>query len=596
MSTANRVRQLCAFTITVSVVCLAMLLAIGMRPAGAVAAASWSTVSLPKQSVFELPLGAPSDIGCEALNRCLLSTDGGVSGFGPSTFSFNGQSWRQYASVCGATGDYGRIVWAGPSEFWLITDPSPPFGQIHQGESLCHVANGEVVGSYSSLTVQGAAENVYFKLNSGACLAPNDCWFGGDYAELSGGLREGAFHLHWDGQVLKPVYAPQGRAVTDLVAFDGEFVESVVVGARQNDAVNPFNLTTPEAEPRLLHTVAAGSSDDTAFSNVEFTPAPVDGAPAAATELYALATNGFAAGAADRVWAVGGGAMSGPGADGTNPFDRGPFVATRQSGGEWTEIPMPEGMFSADEQFVDVTAIPGTDRALAAIVDGAIGPTYAGTYSEVVWLDANGQVEREVVSTTRGTIRKLACTSATACWGVTAEGRIMRLLDPADPPLAVDQDPAFTTTITYRPNEVAEQAVGDNPPIDDSLLFAPPEPTDDQATESPPAKRLRAAVGNVRSKLNGTRLVIRFRVVRKVRVTITAYRKRKVVARARSRMLGKGRHRLTLRLSRDRWPTRLKLKLAEPGDSNDDENTVGTPAEGLLPDGVTTAGCVRCGR
>jgi hypothetical protein len=591
---ANRADQRCSFAILALVVGLLALAAASAERAQA--AAGWSPVTLPKLSVFELPLGVPSDLSCQAANRCLLSTNGGVSGFGPSVFSFNGQTWRQYASVCGAYGDYGRVVWAGPADFWLITDPSPPFGQIHQGESLCHIVNGEVVGSYSSLTVQGAAENAYFRLNSGACLAADDCWFGGDYAELSGGLRQGAFHLHWDGVSLTPVYAPQGRAVTDVVAFDGEFLQSVAVGASLGDNATAFNLTTPEPEPRLLHTIAPRSGDPSAFANVDFAPAPVAGLPAAATELYALATNSLAGGAGDRVWAVGGGALSGPDADGSNPFDRGPFAATRQLSGTWSELTMPDGLFGPDEQFIDVAAVPGTGRAVAAIVDGAVGFTLAGTPSEVAWIDADGTVERTMVSATRGTIVKLACTSSTACWAATAEGRIMRFHDPADPEPAIDQDPAFTTTITYRPNEVAEQAVSDNPPVDDSLLFAPPEETPEPEAEQPPAKRIKAAVQKVRSKLIGTKLVIRFRVIRKARVSITAYRKGRVVARARSKLLSKGSHRLTLRLKRDRWPTKLKLRVKEPGDKPQSDDTATAPEADANVGGATSASCTSCGR
>lgn len=562
---ANRAETRWPLAIVELLAALAALALAALAFAGnAAAAPSWAAATLPQAGVFpNVPLGAPSDLSCHTVNRCLLATNGGNSGFGPSVFNFNGAAWKQYASVCGSNDpNAGRVVWGGPADFWLITDPSPPYTTRFQNQSLCHVVNGQVAGSYSEIT-ELQSSDPFGVMNAGACLSATECWFAGPYTELSGGAREGAFHLRWNGTELTPVYAPQGRGVSDVAAFDGEFVESVYVGGARKNPILAFNLTVPESEPLLLHTIAAGGDDASAFTNVSFVPASVPGLPSGSTELYGLDTNGPAS-TADRIWAVGGGAMSGPGADSGNPADRGPFVATREVGGSWAEIPVPDGLFGPDEQFLDVAAIPGTDEAIATIVDGTVGWTGEGTYTEIAHLDADGVVTRELISANWGSIARIECLAADDCWAATTDGIVLHYTDPADPQPALDADPAFTTTITFRPNEVAEQAISDNPPLDDSNLFAPLPEDRQEEPEPEPAKRLKAAVQKIKTKLKGSRLVVTFRVIRKAKVTIEALRKRKVVAAVRTGYLRKGRHKLTLRLNPDRWPTRLKMKIAEP--------------------------------
>jgi hypothetical protein len=80
-----------------------------------------------------------------------------------------------------------------------------------------------------------------------------------------------------------------------------------------------------------------------------------------------------------------------------------------------------------------------------------------------------------------------------------------------------------------------------------------------------PVKRLSALLKRIRTKLRGHTLVVRFVLARKARVALIARRKRRVVARTRTRLMRPGRHVLRLRLSPQRWPQRLKLSAREPG-------------------------------
>jgi hypothetical protein len=83
-----------------------------------------------------------------------------------------------------------------------------------------------------------------------------------------------------------------------------------------------------------------------------------------------------------------------------------------------------------------------------------------------------------------------------------------------------------------------------------------------------------------------TRLVVSFRLSRRARVGLVASRRGRVVGRARTRTLRPGAGRLSIRLSRKRWPTRLRFV------TRDLELPAGTPGAGggevPTPDAVST--------
>jgi hypothetical protein len=132
-------------------------------------------------------------------------------------------------------------------------------------------------------------------------------------------------------------------------------------------------------------------------------------------------------------------------------------------------------------------------------------------------------------------------------------------------PQAQDTDPAFHNLITTRPNEAAEQFVPDSPPADDSQLFAPPPVQLDTTTpDAPPAKKLSALISHVKKpQLKGLTLILRFQVARKARIQLIAKRHGKVVAKTKAKTFTKGRHTLSLKLSRKAWPTSLRFKTKE---------------------------------
>ena len=530
------------------------LLAVGLAaPAPAGAAAIWRLQQPPPPpgATFKVPLGPPGDLKFWAPNRGLLAVEGNAS-IPRGLFAWDGQSWHQLATVCGGPGDTARIAWAGPHEFWVVSQPSLP--RVGSGTALCHFRDGQVVASYSTAA---QSPDPYHQMFSAACRGPNDCWFGGEGSEDPTGERVGAFHLHWDGNALETVYAPQGRGVTDIEPFGDGFVESTLVGKRPETPGAP-DLAEPESEPRLLHRIAG-----TVFTNDPFTVDDEAGVPADGTELLALDSDGT------ELWAGGGGAASGPSAPSGGAVPRSPVVL-RSSGGVFEQLPLDGGLFGSNDRITDIAGVPGTDSAWAAVqpfadrratnVKAVVAHIAADGSATVTRLPSSGAG--------RGSAARIEFTSPTEGWLVTYGGWLFHYTDGT--PLPADTDPALRGTITFRPNEAAEQAIPDSAPADDSQLFAPPPATVEPEPVAPPAKvrRLPALMRNIRSRLHGLRLTISFRLVRRANVGLVALRRGKVVARARTRAMRPGKRSVSVRLNRRRWPTQLRFITREPGQRN----------------------------
>jgi hypothetical protein len=554
---------------------VAVALAAAGLPAASASAEEWRPFPLPVPPGGQLatPPGRPLELSFWTPNRGLMQVAGNAS-VSPGLYSFDGRAWHQLATVCGATGTQGGIAWAGPTEFWTISDASP--GVASSG-ALCHFRDGAVVGSHGAPNVPG------FRAagNAAACLSAADCWFGGNQYESPDGSRIGAFHLHWDGGALTPVYAPQGRAVSDLLAHAGRIHESVFVGPAPGVASAPV-LSEPEAVPALLHRIDGGL-----FGNDPWTPSPLDGVPDDGTELRALDSDGATA------WAVGGGARSGPAAAGGN-VARTP-VAARLDGDGWSDLRVHGDGIGLGEVFGDVAAVPGTQTAWATLVDDSDG---SRGQPRVAFIAADGALAVQQLAgdndPLRGGAAQVDCPSATDCWLATARGYLYRLGGEAYPP---DEDPAFQGTITERPNEGAAQFVPDTPPQDDSRLFAPPVELPPIDSEPPPtcrrpprlmagvrAPRVTRVPGQARGARDPRfRLEIRFRLARRAKVALIAERRTRaaadrrgadrraatrrattrVVARTRLRTLGAGPRSAVVIVRRTTWPTRLRFVVRE---------------------------------
>jgi hypothetical protein len=492
---------------------------------------------------FKVPLGEPGDLSFWSANRGLLTVSGNDT-IPPGIFSWNGQSWHQLATVCGGGGDTSRIAWAGPDEFWALTEPSLP--RRGAGLALCHFLNGQVVGSFST---PPESSDPFHPMLSAACNGPNDCWFGGIGSQDALGERVGAFHLHWNGGGLESVYGPQGRAVSDMEFHAGSLYESALVGRAPENRSDPVSLAEKEPVPKLIHTVAGHS-----FSNDPFTPAEFS---EGGTELLALDGDDTS------LWAVGGGAASGPTAPSDGAFAR-PPLAARLVAGSFQELNLSGDVPGDAERFTDVAAMPGADAAMATLAPFADRHS-VNSKAGVAKIAADGTVETTQLPAAgagRGSAGRLACPAPNDCWMVTAAGWLFHYSDGS--PEAVDADPNFQGTITFRPNEAAEQFIPDALPEDDSLLFAPaPVETAKEEKGKRQVHRLPPLLRGIHSQLQGLKLIVTFTVTRRARVQLLAKRGGRVVARTPSRILAPGHRELTLRLSRDRYPTGLAFKTKE---------------------------------
>jgi hypothetical protein len=524
---------------------------VALHPHGARAAEpSWQLEqpAPPPGVAFKLPLGPPGDLQFIAPNRGLLAVEGNAA-IPRGLFTYDGVEWHQLSTVCGSTGDSARVAFAGPREFWTISEPSKP--RSGAGTALCRFKDGQVVGSFSTALED---PDPYRPMASATCNGPNDCWFGGFGTQDLTGARVGAFHLHWNGSVLETVYAPQGRGVSDLETHNGTVFESVVVGRRPGDPNSSIDLAEPETpKPRLLHRVVNGR-----FENELFMPADRVAVPSDALELLGLDSDGEA------LWAVGGGAASGPSAPEGDAFATAPLVVL-YDGTAWREVPLDPSLFSPGERLSDVASVPGSEMAWA-VVQPFLGARSVNAPAKVALIGPDGSAALTTLPPTgagRGTGAKIAFTGPNDGWLVTYAGWLFHYTNGSRPPR--DGDPAYQGTITFRPNEATEQFVPDRPPVDDSELFRPPPLEIEQPPPPAAVKRLPALLKRVKSSRRGRSLIVRFQLARRARVALIALRRGKTVARTRARMLNPGRHTLRLRLQRKKWPQRLRFSIREPG-------------------------------
>ncbi len=545
---------------------VALATAASAVPAAHAADPSWrlEQPAPPAGAPFKVALGAPGDLKFWSPNRGLLAVEGNaVSPRG--LFIWNGRTWRSLSTVCGGTADTLRVAWAGPTEWWTVSEPSRP--RIGAGTTLCHYQDGQVVGSYGTLP---QAPDPYRLMTSATCTGPSDCWFGGPAASDPIGARVGAFRLHWNGATLTTSYGPQGRGIADLQAHAGAVYEAALVGPRAEDRAAALNRE-PEAVPALLRKVGP----DGLATLDPFVPAALPGVPADGTELLALDSDG------QQLWLAGAGAASGPSAPADGMVARPPLLARIAPGSTSARevvLDAEPDEIGATDRAVDVAAIPGTDDAMVVLqafadrrsvnAKARIGRVDGATGELTTWtLPASGAG--------RGSASRVACPSATECWVATTGGWLFHYTDGAE--LPQDGEPLLQGTITERPNEAAAQFVPDTPPIDDSLLLAPP-PVEEATPVAPvtTTKQLPALMKRVKSKLSGLTLEISFRLQRRAKIAVVAKRGGKVVARTKLKWLRPGQRTLKLRLRRDKWPTKLAFTVVDPAapapdEVNDDE-------------------------
>jgi hypothetical protein len=563
-------------------------IALGLAtPGSALAEASWRLEQPPPPAgaAFKVPLGRPDDMEFYAPNEGLLSVEGNAT-VSAGLFFYNGRDWHQLSTVCGGAGEASRIAWAGPEEFWVITEPSEP--RSGSGLGLCHFKDGVVVGSYSTAF---QSPDPFRPMDAAACDGPDDCWFAGIGSEDPSGQRIGAFHLHWDGTNLISSYQPQGRGVSGLTSFDGTFYESTFAGAEPGDTIDPVTLATPEPDgPVLIHKLVGET-----FTDVGFLPFPYEGVPAEGTELLSAKSDG------GELWFSGGGAASGPAAarepGGVVPS---PPVLVHLLEPFYEQVPIEPSQFGSEDRFVDVAPVPGVDAAWVA--DQPYSERGSATAkAKVALIGATGATTLDTLPVSgagRGSAQLVTATGPEEAWLATSAGWLFHYSNGTV--LPEDTDPNWAGTITVRPNESVAQFVPDAPPPDDSQLFAPPPVAVEQAAsaEAPVSEIIPALLRDIRVSRRGLTVTVSFQLTRLADVQLLAKLHGRSIARTAQERLKAGKHSLQLSFSVHRWPTGLSFKTKElttpkpvPA-TGCEENTPGASSgggHGTGPNAVTTA-------
>lgn len=558
---------------TIVPVLLAVWAAIGVATAGATEAlsndggASWRLEQpMPPEppagaSRSEVPvgLGRIGDMEFWAPNRGLLVTAGNGSTIPPGVWAYDGEGWHELADVCGAT--EGRIAWAGPDEFWTVSDGRP--GQAANpangepapiaDDTLCHFAGGAVVASYASPAFQASS---YQPMDAAGCIAASDCWFAGEPLPEP---QVGAFHLHWDGRQLTAQPNPQGHAVKDMRPFGGHLYESVRLAATDL-------LTEPEpSPPPVLHRISPAGEQPTFISLTPRVPEYETGEFPEALDYLRLSDD------EEALWGAAGPSLTPP--EHSKPAQ---VTVVRYASGAWSQVlgpnADPESGNPFTGQVVDgIAAEPGGANAWLAL-DGegdALQPSPTAS-ATVARISAVGQVsDLQTLPAAgegigpKGAAKLIACPAPHDCWMATTQGWLFHLSDGSH--LERDTDPAFAGLITYRPpDEGLPQVPPDLPPIDDSGLVEsiPTVSVAVPETPKPPTPRRQLPLlSHLHEQLvRGTTLQVSFHLAVKARVRLIARRSGRIVAATRMSTLAAGRRRLLLRLDRRRWPSKLSFQ------------------------------------
>jgi hypothetical protein len=545
------------------------------------------------ETSLPIGLGQIGDIEFWEPNRGLLITHGNGPAVPPGVWAYDGVEWREIAEVCGAS--EGSIAWAGPDEFWTVSDGRP--GQANESSgtqferqvplednTLCHFAEGQVVGSYAHPA--GQADS-YQAMHATACIPPpppavdsNDCWFGGDPLPEP---QLGAFHLHWNGSALEAEpYPGEGHAVESMSVLEGVLYESVRV--RAGDLVAKEQSRYP-----VLHTI---EPEATPPISPEVEEPPLYGSSSELTDALDFLHLSAAEGA---LW---GAAGKSPKAI-APPEEAGQVTVVRRVQGVWSQLigpgsstsrtpPKPLGRVLGSEAeelqllggeaksaaVAGIAAEPGGEDAWLALRP----PTGSGegVSAVLVHISAEGKVlgtqtlpsEREVQEGAgpKGAAARISCPAVEDCWMATTEGWLYHLAPEGERTLARSEITGFGSVITFRPpDQGLPQVVADAPPPDTSgLNEETPLQTDvkDEVTQPSTGSKVQLPLlSRLHSRLvHGSTLQLSFHLAVKARVRLLAKRHSRVVAATPVRILRAGNQTLRLSLSRQSWPTKLSLQ------------------------------------
>jgi hypothetical protein len=548
------------------------------------------------QQPLPVPLGKVGAISFWSPNRGLLIDEGtagcrttSTTGVPCGLYAYNGRGWHLLSTVCGA--GEGRIAWAGPDNFWTISDQRP--GQLTRSTSnprnvsLCHFEKGKFVASYAT---PFDLPNSYLQMDAAACVSETDCWFAG---LLGVPPNTGAFHLHWDGHNLTAVYSPWDHAITSMaVAGPGALFESVEINPT---AIGDGYGGESEAHPFVLHQIDSNGEfhgvlmDDPSCAALKPCPplpnyegvAPPSIAGFSLSGDYSLAI----ANPEPQLWAAAGLPSRLQG----NAHS----IVLRYSQGGWSQVldlnhpgtyategERREAQADLETGLREVAAEPGSPAAWATIGSGD-GEAHVDRLSvesaATRTTNHTGTIEqKDVLGEAQhvgqlGSAGPIACPAKHDCWLATSKGWLFHLTEiprEADEPSAAagypeDTDQNFAGVIGFRPlDEGVPQLPPNEPPPDTSLAnqlpapLTPPKP----ATETPLFSQPTLIMGLHSRVVHGNTLELTFKLLATAHVQLVASRNGRRVAQTARETLKAGKRKLMLRLNPHRWPNKIDLK------------------------------------
>ncbi len=579
-------------------------------------------------------LGQIGDIEFWEPNRGLLITHGNGKAIPPGVWAYDGVEWREIAEVCGAT--EGSIAWAGPDEFWTVSDGRP--GQVSESSgtqferqvplednTLCHFAGGSVVGSYAHPA--GEADS-YQAMHAAACIPPlppavnsEDCWFGGDSLPEP---QLGAFHLHWNGGGLEAEpYPGEGHAVESMSVLEGVLYESVRVRAedpvaKEESRYPVLHTIEPEASPPIAPEAAEpplyGSfgelSDGLEFLHLSSAEGALWGAAGKSPKATAPGEEAGQVTVVRRVQGVWSQPF-GPGSP-TSGIPAHPLGHVLASEAEEQRLLGGEAKAAAVS---GIAAEPGSEDAWLALR----APTGAGegVSAVLVHISAVGKVlgaqtlptkaEAEAGVGPKGAAARISCPALENCWMATTEGWLFHLAPEGERTMRPNEISGFHNVIAYRPlDQGLPQVVADAPPPDTSGLdeegfVVPKIVKGEKSKPSSESKVQLPLLSRLHSKLiHHTTLQLSFHLAVKARVRLLAKRHGRLVASTRTLTLKAGSRTLSLGLNPRSWPTKLSLQthalapLPLVSSVTGEGANVTTVSTGLvvLPHGALTSGAV----
>ncbi len=591
---------------------LAALFAALLAPAGAGAeglsddgGAEWQVEQPlpppPAEAGVEFPvsLGHIGDIefyepspGVYDPDRGALITSGNGGSVKPGVWFYDGAGWHELATQCGATD--GRIAWAGPDEFWTVSDGRTGQAQGSSTElppladnTLCRFAPGpagnlEIVTSYAAPAFEG---NSYQAMHAAACATgdPHECWFGGEPLPAP---QVGAFMLHWNGTTLEPEpYVPEGHEVWDMRAYEGRLIDSMRLLSTDHVAKSllrppPLREIKPVTEP-----------EESPFESVTGLPLYSEKEFSTALDYLRLSVSG------ESIWAAAGPQLpapkesreagitivrkAAPGAEWERVIAPQPREVTPQEEGRGEETeretPPPGARLFPGDVLDSIAAEPGTSSAWIAL-DTAADANDPSSLARALLARVGSEgtvtdrLELPLVTDPHGPLgaaQRIVCPAEHDCWATTADGWLLHLATAAEREHPGQlSDGVFAKIeagepITFRPHdEGLPQEPSDELPPDTSgeVGFEQKQET----VKAPPKEAARIQVpllADVHSRLiHGTTLELSFHLAVRARVQLLARRHGTVVARTPTRTLGRGRRSLELKLNRRHWPEHLQLK------------------------------------